>query len=112
MQHAGGMLLPPVQKLVATSIFFRLGRKKMQIESTIPHQKNTKPMAWCFSAIFALRRVILAAPVIFASQVILGFAQVYGEYNITFAVGENITVSIDTISLRRSRNIAKTFTVY
>jgi hypothetical protein len=34
MQHAGGMLLPPVQTLVATIIFAH--RAKMQIESTIP----------------------------------------------------------------------------
>jgi hypothetical protein len=33
MQHAGGMLLPPVQKLVATIIFAH--RAKKQIESTI-----------------------------------------------------------------------------
>jgi len=40
VQHAGGMLLTPVHTLVATSIFFRLKRKKMQVESTIPHQKS------------------------------------------------------------------------
>ena len=35
MQHAGGMLLPPVQKLVATLIFSQ--REKMQIESGHRH---------------------------------------------------------------------------
>ena len=34
MQQSGGLLLPPVQTLVATLIFFRM-RKKMQIESYI-----------------------------------------------------------------------------
>jgi hypothetical protein len=28
MQHAGGMLLPPVQKLVATFIFLSFGKEK------------------------------------------------------------------------------------
>ena len=36
MQHAGGMLLPPVQTLVATIIFAL--RAKMQIESYIVHR--------------------------------------------------------------------------
>jgi hypothetical protein len=35
-QHPGGVLLPPVQKLVATSIFCRW--QKMHIESHYPHQ--------------------------------------------------------------------------
>jgi len=41
MQLSGGQLLPPVQKLVATFIFAQ--RAKMQIESTIPHQKRDTP---------------------------------------------------------------------
>ena len=39
MQHRAGVLLPPVQKLVATFIFAQ--RAKMQIESTIPHHKKS-----------------------------------------------------------------------
>ena len=39
MQHAGGMLLRPVQTLVDTIIFAL--RAKMQIESTIPHAKQS-----------------------------------------------------------------------
>jgi hypothetical protein len=38
MQHAGGMLLPPVQTLVATFIFAQ--RAKMHIESLILCQKT------------------------------------------------------------------------
>jgi hypothetical protein len=36
VEHAGGMFLTPVQKLVSTIIFALWA--KMHIESTIPHQ--------------------------------------------------------------------------
>ena len=59
MQHAGGMLLPPVQKLVATFIFALWA--KMQIESLIsfPH---TAPygvvfLFCCFFSIALIRSV-------------------------------------------------------
>ncbi|MBQ1954878.1 MAG: hypothetical protein II350_03965, partial [Clostridia bacterium] len=42
-----------------------------------PIEKNLMHRIRFFSGIFALRRVILVAPVIFASQVILGFARFY-----------------------------------
>jgi len=46
MQMSGGHLLPPVQKLVATTIFFlRLRRKKMQIESCCPFSAKQKMQA-------------------------------------------------------------------
>jgi len=39
MQHAGGMLLPPVQKLVATIIFISRGNEKAD---QIPPRTNQK----------------------------------------------------------------------
>ncbi len=44
-------------------------------------------------------------PVIFASRVILRFAQFGGEYNITSRVSEKYNCPEGTISLRRRRNI-------
>ena len=42
MQHAGGMLLPPVQKLVATSIFRH--RQKMQTSPVTSTKKQDTPV--------------------------------------------------------------------
>jgi len=40
MQHAGGMLLPPVQKLVATIIFAK-GKNAYQIPPSPPNKNTT-----------------------------------------------------------------------
>jgi len=44
MQHAGGMLLPPVQKLVATFIFALWGKNANRIPHPLPEKDHT---IWC-----------------------------------------------------------------
>jgi len=41
VQHAGGMLLPPVQKLVATSIFFCQSERKCKSNPPSPTRKSS-----------------------------------------------------------------------
>ena len=62
-----------------------------------PPPEKHQAVGLVFFSYIRLRRVLLAMPVIFALQVVLGFAQFIGEYNITSALAE--------ISLSRSENI-------
>ena len=85
VQHAGGMLLTPVQKLAATIIF--APRAKMHIESYIVHHEKTV-------IVMQSRSFQLYSPSAsyIASQLYLACAKLYcptgsfgGEYNITAA---------------------------
>ncbi|MBQ6830310.1 MAG: hypothetical protein IJO59_04210, partial [Clostridia bacterium] len=49
----------------------------------------------CASVIFAYRRVILLRSDIRLCRVIFGYAEFYGEYNITKAVGFYITFAFE-----------------
>ena len=61
------------RKCLQSRAFLSFGTISPQVRNLSPRPENDRNLS--FSVIFALRRVILAAPVIFASQVILGFAQ-------------------------------------
>ena len=61
------------RKCLQSRAFLSFGTIRPQVRNLSPRPENDRNLS--FSVIFALRRVILAAPVIFASQVILGFAQ-------------------------------------
>ena len=68
MQQSGGLLLPPVQKLVATLIFIPIKGMKMQIESLPAYHVWVSAMIAFFSQEKSQKRCALGKGLIFLHE--------------------------------------------